>query len=269
MHDLDTQAILADATRIAQQAGVILRTHFTQPIHQTTKSSNIDIVTEADEAAEHFIARELLRLYPAHHLVGEEGGGQGAALDGADYHWYVDPIDGTTNFAAGIPHYCVSIAMTNADRESIIGVIYEPNRNELYTAVRGLGAWFNGAPMHVSDTDTLLQAVLASGFPYTKHTDADNNTEQWAAFTRRLRGIRRMGSAALDFAYVAQGRFDGYWERSLNPWDALAGMLLVKEAGGIVTDYAGGDRPQWDSAGRFVASNGRVHQQMIDVLQTF
>ena len=264
---MDTRSILENASTIAQQTGVILRTKFEQPIKQTTKSSDIDIVTEADPEAEVFISRELLRLYPEHHLVGEEGGGQGASLESAMYHWYVDPIDGTTNFANGIPHFCTSLALTDADRQPIVGVIYNHMADDLYTAIKGEGAKLNGKTMAVTETDTLLHSVIGSGFPYTKHIDPDNNTVQWAEFTKRVRGIRRMGSAALDFAYVAAGRFDGYWERSLNPWDALAGMLLVQEAGGMVTDYQGGNRPQWDEKGRFVASNGRIHSLMIDILK--
>lgn len=264
---MDTQSILAHASIIAQQTGVILRTKLAQPIKQMTKSSAVDIVTEADQEAEVFISRELLRLYPEHHLVGEEGGGQGTSPETAEYHWYVDPIDGTTNFASGVPHFCTSIALTDADRQPLVGVIYDPLRDELYTAIKGEGAKLNGKPMQVTQTDTLLNSVIASGFPYTKHTDPDNNTAQWAEFTKRVRGIRRTGSAALDFAYVAAGRFDGYWEQRLSPWDALAGVLLVQEAGGIVSDYQGGNRPQWDERGRFVASNGHIHQLMIDILK--
>ncbi|MGB7338482.1 MAG: inositol monophosphatase family protein [Phototrophicaceae bacterium] len=263
---MDYSHILNNASRIAQQAGVILRTQFSQPVKEIIKSSAIDIVTETDKEAEAFITRELLRLYPEHHLVGEEGGGQGAALESATYHWYIDPIDGTTNFANGIPQFCVSLAMTDANRDPLIAVIYDPMLDELYTAIKGEGAYRNGQSLQVTHKDTLLQAVIGSGFPYTKHTDPDNNTAQWAAFTRRVRGIRRMGSAALDLAYVAAGRLDGYWERSLNPWDAMAGMLLVREAGGTITDYEGGNTPQHDPRGRYVASNGHLHQQMLDIL---
>lgn len=264
---MDKEVILNEVCRIAQQAGVILRTKFVQPLKMAKKASAVDIVTEADQEAEVFISRELLRLYPEYHLVGEEGGGQGKPIEEADYHWYVDPIDGTTNFAGGVPHFCVSIALTDTDRKPIIGVIYNPNMNELYTATAGQGAYLNGKPIQVTQAETLIDSIVGSGFPYTKTTDPDNNTREWSAMTARVRGIRRMGSAALDFAYVAAGRFDGYWERNLNPWDALAGVLLVEEAGGTVTDFEGGNRPQWDERGRFVASNGRIHQQIVDVLQ--
>jgi len=177
---LDKQAILDNVVRIAQQAGVISRTRFAQPIQQTTKSSSVDIVTEADKETEAFISQEILRLYPDFHLVGEEGGGQGKPLAEADYHWYVDPIDGTTNFASGIPHFCVSIALTNPDRVPLIGVIYDQMKAELFTAIAGGGAFLNGNPIHVSAADTLLQAVVASGFGYDKHTTDDDNTKQWS-----------------------------------------------------------------------------------------
>ncbi|MEM9954081.1 MAG: inositol monophosphatase family protein [Chloroflexota bacterium] len=263
---MDYQAILTDASRIAQQAGIILKTHYSQPVKQTTKSSATDIVTEADEAAEDFITRELMRLYPEHHLIGEEGGGQGAPAEIATYHWYIDPIDGTTNFASGIPQFCTSLAMTDSKRNPLVAVIYDPLRDELYTATKDGGTYLNGQQVHVSQTDTLINTVVGSGFPYTKHTDEHNNTANWSAMTRKVRGIRRMGSAALDLAFVAVGRLDAYWERSLNPYDALAGMLLIQEAGGTVTDYQGGDQPQWDKRGRYVASNGYIHQQILDVL---
>ena len=264
---MDKQAILTEASRIAQQTGVILRTKFAQPIVQTTKASEIDIVTEADKEAEIFISRELLRLYPEHHLVGEEGGGQGAAVETADYHWYVDPIDGTTNFAGGVPHFCVSLALTDANLKPIIAVIYEPNRDELYTAIQCEGAYLNGQKLQVTNTEKLIQSIVGSGFPYTKHTDPDNNTREWANITAQVRGIRRMGSAALDLAYVAAGRFDAYWERSLNSWDAMAGILLVMEAGGTISDFEGNHRMQWNDRGRILASNGHIHQQMLDGLQ--
>lgn len=263
---MDKQAILDETIRIAQQAGVMLRTKFVQPLKMMTKSSEIDIVTVADKETEIFISREILRLYPEHHLVGEEGGGQGAPIETANYHWYVDPIDGTTNFAGGVPHFCVSLALTDANLTPIIAVIYEPNRDELYTAIQGEGAYLNGQKLQVSNTATLVQSIVGSGFPYTKHIDPDNNTREWSAFTAKVRGIRRMGSAALDLAYVAAGRFDAYWERSLNAYDAMAGILLVQEAGGIVTDFEG-NNPGWNDRGRILASNGHLHQQMIEGLQ--
>lgn len=262
---MDKQQTLAHASRIAQQAGALLRIKLEQPIVQMTKASDIDIVTEADQETEAFISQQLLQLYPEHHLIGEEGGGQGASIDTADYHWYIDPIDGTTNFANGIPHFCVSMALTDKQRNPIIVVIYDPTRDDIYTAIAGQGAHLNGKLIQVTSTAKLVNAVVGSGFGYDKHTNPDDNLPQWGAFTKQVRGVRRMGSAALDLAYVAAGRLDAYWEKALNPWDALAGMLLVIEAGGTVTDYQGGNQPQHDAQGRYLATNGHLHEAMLAV----
>jgi myo-inositol-1(or 4)-monophosphatase len=262
------QNYLNTAKTIAIRAGAILLEKYDKPLVHYTKSSAIDIVTEADKESEAYISAALLRCFPEHHLMGEEGGGQGAPVEEADYLWIVDPLDGTINFAHHIPHFCVSIALTNKEREPLVGVIYEPTRQELYTAIKGEGAFLNDKPLKVSETDNLLQSVIGSGFAYDKHTNPNDNTAQWAAFIKRVRDLRRMGSAALDFAYVAAGRFDGYWERSLKPWDVSAGVLLVEEAGGKVTDYRGGSKPQWDEDGRYLVSNGKIHQAMLDVMKT-
>lgn len=261
------QNYLDTATTIAIQAGAILLEKYEQPLVHYTKTSDIDIVTEADRETETYISAELLRCFPEHHLMGEEGGGQGAPAETAEFHWIVDPLDGTVNFAHHIPNFCVSIALCNAQRQPLVGVIYEPTRKDLYTAIKGQGAFLNGQRLQVSKTDNLLQSVIGSGFAYDKHTNPNDNTAQWAAFIKRVRDCRRIGSAALDLAYVAAGRFDGYWERSLKPWDVMAGVLLVQEAGGTISDYRGGDSPQWDEDGRYVASNGKIHQAMLDVLK--
>lgn len=261
-------AVLSAVTAIARGAGEIIMRHFAAPIPTTAKSSRIDIVTAADTEAEEFIVRELRQRFPAHHIVGEEGGGQGAAVATAPYQWFVDPIDGTVNFASKLPHFCTSIALATPDRQPVLGVVYDPTRNELFTATRGGGAYLNGQPLQVSATDALIDAVVSSGFPYDKHTNPDNNLKEWSAFLMRIRGERRLGSAALDLAYVAAGRLDGYWEQNLKPYDALAGMLIVREAGGTVTDYHGGANPQHGPRGRYVASNGRIHAAMLEVLQS-
>jgi len=255
-------------SRLAQSAGEIILRHFAAPIPTTTKTSRIDIVTAADTEAEAHIVDELRRLFPDHHIVGEEGGRQGAEADGAAYHWYVDPIDGTVNFASKLPHFCTSIALTTAAREPLLGVIYDPTRREMFTASRGGGACLNGRPLRVTQTAELAEAVITSGFPYDKHTNPDNNLREWGAFLTRIRGERRLGSAALDLCYVAAGRLDGYWEKDLKPYDVMAGMLLVREAGGAVTDYNGGEWPQREERGRYVASNGRLHPEMLAVLST-
>lgn len=172
------------------------------------------------------------------------------------------------NFASKLPHFCTSIALTTPDRQPLLGVIYDPTRRELFTAVRGGGAHLNGQPLRVTPTSDLVDAVITSGFPYDKHTNPDNNLKEWAAFLLRIRGERRLGSAALDLCYVAAGRLDGYWEKNLKPYDALAGMLLVREAGGIVSDYRGEPDPQGEDLGRYVASNGLLHEVMLAVLRS-
>lgn len=264
---MQLKVMLEEASRIAREAGRIVMRHFAAPIPTTAKSSRIDIVTAADKETEVFIVGELLRRFPDHHIVGEEGGGQGAAAATAPYHWFVDPIDGTVNFASKVPHFCTSIAVATPDRQSLVGVIYDPTRDELFTAVRGGGAQLNGRPMHVTATAELIDAIIASGFPYDKHTNPDNNLREWAAFVRRIRGERRFGAAALDLAYLAAGRFDGFWERNLKLYDVMAGIVLVREAGGTVTDYLGGPNPQLSDSGRYVASNGRLHEAMLRVLR--
>lgn len=255
-------------SEIARQAGQIIMRHYAAPVPTTSKTSRIDIVTAADQEAEAFIVGELTRQFPDHHIVGEEGGGQGAPAGSAPYHWFVDPIDGTVNFASKLPHFCTSIALATPDRQPLLGVIYDPTRNELFTAVRGGGTQLNGMPVSVTRTAELVDAVITTGFAYDKHTNPDNNLKEWAAFVVKIRGERRLGSAALDLCYVAAGRMDGYWEKGLKPYDVMAGLLLVREAGGIVTDYQGGPNPQALDRGHYVASNGRLHEPMLRVLQS-
>ena len=259
---------LSEITAIAQGAGEIIMRHFAAPIPTTLKSSRIDIVTAADTEAETYIVGRLLALFPDHHIVGEEGGGQGAALASAPYHWYVDPIDGTVNFASKLPHFCTSIALATPDRQPLLGLILDPTRRELFTAVKGKGAFLNGHPLRVTQTEELIDAVVTSGFPYDRQTNPDNNLKEWAAFLTRIRGERRFGSAALDLCYLAAGRLDGYWEKDLKPWDVMAGLLIAREAGGTVTDYQGDPNPQRLDRGRYVASNGKLHPAMLTVLQS-
>ena len=261
--------MLDDVAAIARGAGRIILRHFGAPIPiAARKSTRSDVVTAADTEAEAYIVAELLRRFPEHHIVGEEGGGQGAPAATAPRQWFVDPIDGTVNFAAKLPHFCTSIALATPDRQPLLGVVYDPTRDELFTAVRGGGARLNGAPLCVTATEELNDAVVSTGFPYDKHTNADNNLREWAAFLKHIRGERRLGSAALDLCYVAAGRLDGYWEKDLKPYDAMAGMLIAREAGGTVTDYQGAPDPQRLDRGRYVASNGRIHAAMLAVLQS-
>ncbi len=264
---ISPSSLLPQISALAQRAGDIALRHFAAPIPTTSKTSRIDIVTAADTEVEAFIVDELTRLFPDHHIVGEEGGGQGAPAGGAAYHWFVDPIDGTVNFASKLPHFCTSIALATADRDPLLGVVYDPTRRELFAAARGAGATLNGNGIRPTNTTDLVDAVIASGFPYDKHTNPDNNLREWTAFTTRVRGERRLGSAALDLCYVASGRLDGYWEKDLKTYDVMAGMLIAREAGGVVTDYAGGAFPQHEDRGRYVASNGRIHATMLAILE--
>lgn len=258
--------ILQEAVPIAQAAGAILRDHATRPRHADHKAALVDLVTEADRASEAFILQRLQTTFPQHQVVGEEGSNY-QPVDANGYRWYIDPLDGTTNFAHGLPHFSISMALTNADGWPIVGIVYDPMRDECFAATKGGGATLNGQSVHVSSTERLAGSVVASGFPYDKWTDPENNAAQWGHFVVRSQGVRRMGSAALDLAYVGAGRFDGYWEQKLQRWDVLAGILVVLEAGGTVTDYAGDPSGITVARPRLVASNGLIHAEMLDVLR--
>ena len=260
-------AIRDTAEAIAREAGAIVLQYAARPgqNHVSYKSSDIDPVTEADKAAEAAIVQAIQTAYPDHHIHGEEGGGYGPPMENAPFGWFVDPIDGTTNFAHGFPHYAVNLSVVDAAGEPVVGITYDPNRDECFSAVRGQGATLNGHPIHVSQVDLLLRALLSTGFPYDRHTARDNNTAAWAAFVRRTQGMRRVGSAALDIAYVACGRLDAYWERGVNSWDILAGILMVREAGGMVTRIDGTTRGLYEG-GEVLASNGHLHQTVMDIL---
>ncbi len=263
---LDLQAVQAQTIEIAREAGARIMEFFEGPLVQTLKSSPFDVVTEADKESEALIVGKITALYPDHHIVGEEGGGYGPSIEEANYRWYIDPVDGTTNFASGLPYFAVSIALTDADMTPLVGVVYCPVADELYSAVRGYGATLNGKPIHVSADTTLETSVLGTGFPYNKAIVLDNNSTEWGEFLIRSRGVRRFGSCAMDLCYVASGRFDGFWEQQLNPWDCLAGALFILEAGGRVTDYEGHDSNTIYEEGKLIASNGHIHDEMLHVM---
>jgi len=264
--DLNLAEIMLTVRQIAMGAGAILRQGYHGTIEETSKASSVDMVTQFDKLGEEFIVGQIRQHFPDHHIVGEEGGGYGPSIDEAKYAWYIDPIDGTTNFAHRFPHFCTSIALTNADAEPILGVLYQPISDELFTAIVGQGAFLNDQRIYVSNRKSLGEAVVGSGFGYDKWTTDDDNTKQWSTMVKKVRGIRRVGSAALDCAYIACGRLDGYWERSLNRWDIMAGFLLVQEAGGRVTDYWGGDKPQFHPEMKYIFSNGHIHDEMVQVI---
>jgi myo-inositol-1(or 4)-monophosphatase len=231
------------ADGIARQAGALLRKFYEKGV-STEYKGDVDIVTEADRASEQLIREKLKAAFPTHGVYGEEGTRDQME---SEYRWYVDPLDGTTNFAHGFPAFCVVLGLEHrpaglapdADGEIIAGVIYDPLRNEMFSAERGKGAFLNGRAIHVSKTKTLQESLTATGFPSRKR-HASPNVHFYQEFTLRSHGVRRAGSAALDLAYVACGRLDGFWEFNLNPWDTSAGVLLVAEAGGTVTHFDGG-----------------------------
>jgi myo-inositol-1(or 4)-monophosphatase len=231
------------AEGIARQAGSLLRGFYDKGV-ATEYKGDVDLVTEADRASEALIRERLTTAFPGHGIYGEEGTRD--QMD-SEYRWYVDPLDGTTNFAHGFPVFCVVLGLErrgpglakDADGQMAAGVIYDPLRDEMFVAERGKGAWLNGKQIHVSKTKVLQEALTATGFPSHKR-HVSPNIHFYQEFTLRSHGVRRAGSAALDMAYVACGRLDGFWEFHLNPWDTSAGYLLVEEAGGTVTHMDGG-----------------------------
>lgn len=265
---MDLQKTLTTAVAIAKEAGALLRDGFGQNKQIVNKSSSIDLVTQYDQDAEKLITTRLILAFPNHRIVGEEGGEQAGRE--TDYVWYVDPIDGTTNFAHGFPHFCVSMALYTADKP-LVGVVYDPVKDELFTAVAGSGAQLtigNGLPkqLQVTQAPDLLHSVVATGFPYDRHTSELDNLEQLGRMLKKTQGIRRPGAAALDLAYVAAGRLDGYWEFKLKIWDVAAGVLLIQEAGGRVTMMNGAPY-QPDPVLHLAVSNNHIHQEMLDTLQ--
>jgi myo-inositol-1(or 4)-monophosphatase len=264
---MDLQAIRATASDIALRAGEALMGFYGKAHDEKTKQNIFDIVTEGDRASEAVIVPALHEAFPDHHVVSEESGGTGAGAEDAEYFWHIDPVDGTSNFASNLPMFTVSIAMSDRNHQPLVGVVLNPVYNELFSAAAGHGAYLNNAPIQVSKTENLERAMLVTGFPYNFTPDApDNNMREWVEFTMKARGIRRFGSAALELAFVAAGRLDGYWEKRLHSWDVQAGILLVKEAGGKVTDFSGGlEKPL--TGEQILASNGHIHQQMMDVIQ--
>lgn len=257
-----------NAAPIAREAGAMLRDYLARGV-ETEYKGDVDLVTVADRSAEKFIRTRLAEVFPTHGIYGEEGTRE--RLE-AEYRWYVDPLDGTTNFAHGFPHFCVSMGLEHRpagadpgedgakDGTLTAAVIYDPMRDELFTAERGQGAALNGKPIHVSRIANLAEALLSTGFPSRKR-HASPNVHFYQEFTLRSHGVRRAGSAALDLAYVACGRMEAFWEFNLNPWDTAAGILLIKEAGGRVTDFSGA--PVRLASDEVLASNGLIHAELV------
>jgi myo-inositol-1(or 4)-monophosphatase len=254
----DAGHYLEVAVEAAREAGAILLAEFDRP-KKISYKGEVDIVTESDKRSEAVIVARLQTRFPQHSIVAEEGGG--GAEKSARYRWYVDPLDGTTNFAHGFPVFAVSIGLLE-DGEPLVGAVLNPVANELFTAARGQGAQLNHKRIHVSEIASLSKSLLSTGFPAHKRMSNPNIHYYWE-FTLRSHGVRRAGSAALDLCSVAAGRFDGFWEFGLKSWDTAAGILIVREAGGSVTDFAG--RPYHVGDVELFASNGIIHQEMLAI----
>lgn len=257
---MESQPSLADLQHLARQAGAILADGYEKE-HQLAYKGEIDLVTEIDRRSEDFLVGELQRRFPGHQVLAEEGGGK----DGGRHQWYIDPLDGTVNYAHGVPFFCVSIAYA-AFGKLTLAAVYDPMRDELFSAERGKGAWLNNRPLRVKSGTELARSLLVTGFPYDIRNTAQHNLDHFSRFARISQGVRRLGSAALDLCYIAASRFDGYWELSLKPWDLAAGVLIALEAGATVTTINGGDEllvPPYS----VLAATPVTHGKMLSMLQ--
>ena len=254
------EALKATAIDAARIAGDILIDYARSGVRIEHKDE-VNLVTEADRRSEQTVVETIRAAYPEHRILAEERGLESRGE--SPYQWVIDPLDGTTNFAHGFPVYCVSIALEYEGR-IILGVVLDPTRQELFTAELGRGAAVNGRPIAVSKTSRLDDALLVTGFAYDIRHSPDNNLNHFSRFSLLAQGVRRTGAAAIDLCYVAAGRFDGFWEMKLNPWDMAAGSLIVVEAGGRMSDFKQGTFSIYGS--ELVASNALIHQEMIDVL---
>jgi myo-inositol-1(or 4)-monophosphatase len=254
---------LATAIEAVMRAGDAQMERFGSDI-RVEKKGAIDLVTEIDLAIERAFRDMIAARFPDHDVLGEEFGAGPEPRHSPRYCWVFDPIDGTTNYAHGLPIFCASLAL-EVDGQPIVAAIYDPTRRELFTAERGQGARLNGQPIHVSETTTLIDALLVTGFHYDVHKDPGEVIALFSTFITQARAVRRLGSAALDLCYVAAGRFDGFWEKKLQPWDVAAGALIVAEAGGRVTAMSGA--PYGSREGSMLATNGLIHTQMLKTIR--
>lgn len=250
------------AERLARSAGAIQRERYEGEFRIQTKSETIDLVTDVDHACEKLIVDALGELRPDDAILAEEGRGEDTAE--ADWRWIIDPLDGTTNYAHGYPRFCVSIGVEHRGIGTV-GVVYDPMLDELFAAVRGQGATLNGRPIRVSGESDMNQAMMATGFAYDVQRSEDDNINHFADMVKAARALRRDGSAALDLCYVAAGRFDGFWELKLHPWDVAAGILIVEEAGGRTSDFSGAESCR--TGRETVVSNNHLHDAMLEILR--
>jgi len=252
---------LSELERLAREAGAILRAGYSKE-HQVNYKGVIDLVTEVDHQSEAFLLGEIRGKYPDHHIFAEESG----IIQGNDDHiWYVDPLDGTVNYAHHVPIFCVSIAYASHG-ELTLGAVYEPMRDEMFAAERGGGARLNGKPIQVSTATELQKSLLVTGFPYDAWNTRQDNFANFVHFGKLTQGVRRLGSAALDLCYVAAGRFDGFWEMSLKPWDVAAGGLIAEEAGAKVTNVDG-ERDYISPPQSVIAATPGIHARIIQELK--
>jgi myo-inositol-1(or 4)-monophosphatase len=254
---------LTTAVEAVVRAGDLQMARFGQQI-QIDKKGTIDLVTEVDVEVERMFREMIAARFPDHQILAEEMGGSATPPPGPC--WVFDPIDGTTNYAHGLPIFCASLAL-EIDGVAEIGAVYDPNRRELFTAARAGGAFLNGKPLRVSSAEKLVDALLVTGFPYDVHARVDEIVGLFGRFVGEARAVRRLGSAAIDLCWVAAGRMDGFWESDLKPWDMAGGALIVAEAGGRVTTMDGA--PFTSRVGEVLASNGRLHAAMLDVIAGF
>ena len=253
--------MIEDIIQISREAGELIRNGFGKAHSIEFKTNELNLVTETDKTSEKLITDFIRKKYPSHGILAEEGSDLNKS---AEYLWVVDPLDGTTNFAHGLPIFAVSIGLQKKG-ETIAGVVYDVMTDVVYSAEKSSGSFENGRRIQVSKNDNLGHSMLVTGFPYDVKQNPDKAYERFIAFLKEARAIRRLGSAAIDFCYVANGVFDGFWEVSLHPWDICAGKLIVEEAGGLITDFDGNEIDIFSK--RILASNGLVHQKMIDVMK--
>ena len=251
---------VAVGSEAAREAGRLILSHFRTDFAVSRKGAT-DLVTEVDVAAENLIVSALRAEFPAHRILAEESNPEGAR---GEFTWVIDPLDGTTNYTHGFPVFAVSIGL-EISGELAWGAVFNPVLDEFFTARAGAGAFCNGARLRVSSTDLLADSFLATGFPYDIRTSPVNNLDNFCEFAIHSRAVRRAGSAALDLSYVAAGRFDGFWELKLHPWDCAAGYLMVREAGGMVTDFTGSTGSIY--APECIASNGLIHEHMLMIIR--
>ena len=247
------------ALKAVKEGGAILMKYFGK-IKSIDYKGEINLVTEADQRSEEVILSIIKDSYPNHRILAEETGESG---NSSSFKWIIDPLDGTTNYAHGYPCFCVSLAI-EYEEEVLYGAVYDPVKDELFTAEKGKGAFINGKAIKTSSTKQLDQSLLCTGFPYDVRDDMDSNILNFRTFLMKAQAVRRDGSAALDLCHTAAGRFDGFWEQKLFPWDVAAGGLLITEAGGKLTNFTGGNFSIYDK--EIVASNGLIHNQMVEAL---